>query len=315
MRLQLNKNNSNYFALLFLFVFFLGACKSSKLDTTGTLTNAPLENALLWEISGNELTSPSFLFGTIHIIDSEDFFLPKGTLSAIDESQKMMFEIDMSEMSDMGSQMGLLSKAFMNDDKTLKDLLNDEDYAVVEEHFKKIGMPLFLFERIKPMFLSVFAMGDIDMDGLQTGSMKSYEMEFMEMAEQSSKTTGGLETIEFQISVFDSIPYKDQADMLVSSIKDTDGSSIQFKDMIEMYKTQDINKMVNSIEEDPNGMGDYEDVLLKTRNENWIPIMSKEMKNQTTFFAVGAAHLAGKHGVIPLLKKAGYKLTPISHKQ
>jgi uncharacterized protein YbaP (TraB family) len=308
-------NFFRYLPLFFGLLVFTSACKTAKVDTDSSSIDKPLENALLWEISGNDLSTPSYLFGTIHIIGSEDYFLPKGTLSAIESSNKMMFEIDMNEMTDMSAQMSMLSKAFMKDGLTLKDLLNEEDYKVVEEHFKKIGMPLFLFERIKPMFLSVFAMGDFDVDGLQSGSMKSYEMEFMEMANQTQKSTGGLESIEFQISVFDSIPYTDQADMLVSAIKESDGSSDQFKEMTTMYKTQNITAMVSAIEDDPSGMGDYDDILLKTRNENWIPIMATEMKSQATFFAVGAGHLAGKYGVIPLLRQAGYTLKPLSHVQ
>jgi len=37
------------------------------------------------------------------------------------------------------------------------------------------------------------------------------------------------------------------------------------------------------------------------------------MKTKKVFFAVGAAHLAGQTGIINLLKKEGYKLTPVSN--
>lgn len=273
-----------------------------------------LEDALLWKISKKGVPHDSYLYGTIHIINSEDYFLPKGTLTAMDASTKMMFEIDMTEMSDPAQQMGMLNKAFMNDGMTLSDLLSDSDYAVVEQHFKDQGLPLFMLERIKPMFLSVFAMGGdgINMGGLQDGSIKSYEMEFMEIAQQQNKPVGGLETIDYQISVFDSIPYKDQAKMLVDMIKESDSGTEQFDDMVEMYRSQDISKMAGSLQDDSSGMGDYEDILLRKRNENWIPVMSEEMASQPTFFAVGAAHLAGPHGVIPLLRKAGYTLTALS---
>ena len=51
------------------------------------------------------------------------------------------------------------------------------------------------------------------------GDIVSYEMEFMEMAKAEVKEIGGLETIEFQMSIFDSIPYEAQAQMLVEGIK------------------------------------------------------------------------------------------------
>ena len=60
-------------------------------------------------------------------------------------------------------------------------------------------------------------------------------------------------------------------------------------------------------------LSEYEDVLLSKRNTAWISGMKTMMEETPTFFAVGAGHLAGKKGVINLLKKEGYKLSPISH--
>ena len=85
-----------------------------------------LESALLWEVSGDSIFT-SYVFGTIHLIPSEDYFLPEATEEAIDVSERVVFEIDMAEMMDMGAQMALLTKAFMNDGKTLKDLVSEED--------------------------------------------------------------------------------------------------------------------------------------------------------------------------------------------
>jgi uncharacterized protein YbaP (TraB family) len=39
--------------------------------------------------------------------------------------------------------------------------------------------------------------------------------------------------------------------------------------------------------------------------------MESVMKNSSTFFAVGAGHLAGSQGVLELLRKQGYKVKGI----
>jgi len=268
------------------------------------------ENSLLWRISGNELNTPSYLYGTIHLIGKEDFFLSDSTKAAIERADLVTFEINMEDMMDMGKQMGLLMKAFMEDGKTLKDLLSDEDYKIVSDHFKEIGLPLFMLERIKPMFLTVMAGGDMSPDALQSGEMLSYEIEIMDMAKEDEKTMGGLETMEYQMSVFDSIPYEAQAEMLVESIKSADTGDEEFAKMIEMYKNQDIVSMVEMMGEE-DGIGEYEDVLLNTRNKNWIPVMGEMMLAQPTFFAVGAGHLGGEMGVVALLRKEGYLVEPV----
>ena len=292
--------------------FWFIACKSSSKSTAN---NEQLDNALLWEISGKGISEPSYLYGTIHMIPSEDYFLPDGTLSAIDKSKKMMFEIDMAEMSDMGALMGMMGKIFMSDGLTLKDLLSEADYNLVNEKFSKMGLPMFMLERIKPMFLSAMTYGDMDPGALQSGKIKSYEMEFYEMAQDKQLPTGGLETIDFQISVFDSIPYKDQAQMLVQSMKTSSTDDDEFKIMIDMYKNQDIQSMVTMIGDDKEGLAEYEDILLKKRNETWINQIIENAKSQTTFIAVGAGHLAGKNGVINLLRKKGIIMSPLSVKK
>ncbi len=300
------------FFLAFVIVFSW-SCKTQKQLPEPSAVDAKLANALLWKIEGNELEEESYLYGTIHLITKEDFYWPKGTLAAFDASESVVFEIDMDDMFDMSKQMGLLSKAFMNDGMTLKDLYNEEDYDFVKTHFDDMGIPMFFLERLKPMFLTVFASGDMEFGvGLQGDSgMRSYEMELFDLCQQSEKEVEGLETIEFQMSVFDSIPYQDQADMLLETIKSSDTENDAFDQMIDMYKSQNINLMVDAMAEDE-GISGYEDLLLNQRNRNWIPVMSSMMKEGTTFFAVGAGHLAGEQGVIKLLKAEGYKLTPVS---
>lgn len=305
-----------------LVISLLAGCKTSKAqldEATQTaakvVKDEKLANALLWKISGNKLTQPSYLYGTIHIIDKDDYFLPEGTLGAIDASEKMVFEINMEDMSDMNAAMSLMQKAFMSDNLTLKDLLSEEDYKMVGDHFKKQGFPLMFFERIKPMFLTVFASGDMDPMAMQSGKIKSYEMEFMEMAKDSKMPMGGLETIDFQMSVFDSIPYKDQAQMLVESIQSGDTGTDQFKQMVDIYKKQDLNAMQEMFAAEQGGLEGYDDLLLVGRNKNWIPLMVDMMAVQPTFFAVGAGHLGGEFGVINLLKEKGYTLTPFVSKK
>lgn len=289
---------------------FCQTTQPNKFPSTTDSKFQPLSNSgLLWEVSGNGLSKPSFVYGTIHLIAAKDYFLPEGTLTAIDQSKKVVFEINMNEMNDIAALMPLMSKAFMSNGKTLKDVMSGEDYELVTEHFDQLGLPMMFLERIKPMFLTVFASGDFNPGDLQTGKIKSYEMEFAEIAANSNKPIGGLETVEYQIAIFDKIPDEDQAEMLIEAIKSSDTDGDQFQEMAALYKAQDIEKMYEMMKGDET-ISNYEDELLTTRNKNWIPVMEEMMRTQPTFFAVGAGHLGGPNGVIQLLQKRGYHLKP-----
>ena len=304
----MNKRVAIYFLLWALMTVFI-ACNSSKKLTGSAAKNfAPTEKALLWKIEKKGIEMPSYLYGTIHIIPSDEFFYPDGTLQAIESSKQMVFEIDMNLMSDMGAQMALMQKALMKDGKSLKDLVTQEEYDLIKAHFEKIGLPLALFERMKPAFLSVFASEDMSPNAMQNGDMKSYEMEFFEISKTRKMEVGGLETIDYQLSVFDSIPYSDQAKMLVESIKNSSAGEDELKKMINIYKMQDLEGMGAMFSDE--SLGDM-DILLNNRNKNWIPVMQEYIEKSPTFFAVGAGHLVGNEGVIALLRAKGYSVTPV----
>jgi hypothetical protein len=268
------------------------------------------ENSLLWEISGKGLKESSYLFGTIHLIGKEDFVLTEVTKKALEKSKRVTFEINMEEMSDVSKLMPLMMKAFMADGKTLRDLLSAEDYTLVKNHFDKMGLPLMLLERMKPLFLSSMnadAMGSL---GGEDSKMLSYEMELMKLAQAQEKAVGGLETAEFQMSMFDSIPYEAQAQMLVETVKAENKGEDQLQQLVDLYKKQDINALYDLLNADSE-LSKYDEILLVNRNKNWIPIMSSMMIEQPTFFAVGAGHLAGEQGVIRLLRGAGYTVKAV----
>ena len=276
------------------------------------LTENKPQNALLWQVSGGDLKHPSYVFGTIHLIGKDDFHLSESTREALSKSEQVTFEIDLEDMNDISKMMPLLMNAFMKNDTTLSDLLSAEEYKLVEQHFQSLGLPLFFLQKIKPMFLSAF--GSEGMMGTENDpeSVVSYEFELLKIAQGEQKEIQGLETAEFQMSMFDSIPYKVQAQMLLETIKSGDGDQQEFQRMVDLYKNQDIEGMQDLMKEDKDGIGNYEEMLLVNRNKNWIPIMEKMMIDKPTFFAVGAGHLGGQWGVIKILQSKGYQLEPIT---
>jgi len=294
---------------IFTAVVFILGCISLGYSQTSTPTT-PQEKSLIWEIKGKNLNQSSFLYGTIHMIGKKDFFLTEGTKKSFDQAKQVAFEIDMEEMNNIMALVPLLMQSFMKNDTTLKDLLNKEEYSLVENHFQQVGMPMMLLNRIKPMFLSAMDPKAMMGEGGKE-DIVSYEMEFLTMAQKQKKNVEGLETAAFQMSMFDSIPYKVQANMLVESIKaGKESGDAQFDQMVDLYKKQDIQAMQDMVDEDGE-TGNYSDLLLVNRNRKWIPVMEKMMNVKPTFFAVGAGHLGGEKGVISLLRRAGYSVEPV----
>ncbi|MBL7826582.1 MAG: TraB/GumN family protein [Saprospiraceae bacterium] len=301
--------------LLFLLgVIWLAACKTGQQAAVYTPEQlVPTEKSLVWKISGNGLKSPSYLYGTIHLIPKKEYEMPETVRKALDQCKQVAFEIDMKELTNLRTQMSLMTKAFMAGNKTLKDLLSKEDYAFVKEKMAEKGLPGGMMERMKPMFLSTLLTNEEEGESaMGTGAMTSVEMELYKSAKRRKLATTGLETTAYQMAIFDSIPYQAQAKMLIDGLRstETDGSGEdgQLGQMLKMYREQDINAMQAMIADEAKGMAQYEELLLKKRNRNWIAPMSRLMREKPTIFAVGAGHLGGEWGVVALLRKAGFRV-------
>ena len=122
-----------------------------------------------------------------------------------------------------------------------------------------------------------------------------------------------MESIEFQASVFDSIPYEEQAKELLKAIDEEAKQDSFTNRMAAIYLAQDLDQIEPLTLEEEGGVSSYLELFLYGRNAIWIPAMEAAMKKQPALFAVGAAHLPGEKGVLNLLKKAGYKVEPVSN--
>lgn len=262
------------------------------------------DNALLWEISGNGLTQPSYLYGTVHMICRKDFLLSETLKKNFAAADKLYLEVDMDDPS-MNMKMLQLS---MLQGKKLSDFFNKEDYEKLNVFFRdSIGMPLTMFNTMKPFVL--FSI--ISLKTLNCPDQESYEVSFVKMAKEQNKEVFGLETIEEQMKIFDDMPDSVQAQMLMRYANEFYEQKEDFSKMIALYKAQNLQALYDQTISSPDIAGS-EDVLLFNRNQKWIPVMEGAMKASRIFFAVGAGHLAGDKGVIHLLRSKGYTVKAVN---
>jgi uncharacterized protein YbaP (TraB family) len=260
------------------------------------------QKGLLWEISGNGISQPSYIFGTIHLICPDKFFVPKGTEEKFKIAQQVFLEIDMDDPQMMSKTQKLMMSA---DGKKLKDIMNESDYQVFSEYFKKTsGMDVAMFGPAKPMVYMSFAL----MKSAGCPMPKSYEEYFVKEAKTEKKEVFGLETIEDQVAVMDKATTEQQVGWLMDAVKETENGNAIYDQMIDLYKKQDIEALTKMISEQMVGMKGMQDEMLDKRNQNWIPVIEKNIKQKSTFFAVGAGHLGGEKGILKLLKQKGYIL-------
>ncbi len=258
--------------------------------------------SLLWEISGNGLASPSYLFGTMHSKQTE--VIQKGTniLPYIDRCETFAMEIAMDE-SIYGD---IFSMLVTDEDYQLRDHLTDEQYGKLEKWFKdNYGMKLGFFERIKPIFLYIM------MEESGMGADKPFLDQYLaEEAKDRKKPILGLETIEEQMNALNILTLEEQVALLVEGIEKPGKGEKQQAKLRKLYLAEKLEKMYSMIEKTTDS-DEFFKVLILDRNKNMAERIDAQLKKESTFTAVGAGHLPGDQGVIALLQAMGYNVVAV----
>jgi uncharacterized protein YbaP (TraB family) len=261
-----------------------------------------LANSTLWKITGKNAKA-SYLLGTVHVLPQSKFELKEKVTEAIGKTETMVLEMD---ITDPAMQAKMMRLAPMNGDTTLDMLISESEYQQLDSLLMNtMGMGLTNLKQMKPMIISSFLLSRY-----VGGQPASFETSLVQRAKKDSMKVVGLETIEEQMAIFDSISYTVQARELVRMVNEEDEMKELYNGMIDAYVAEDLNALHTLLEEEMDGEG-MEEHLLNRRNRNWMVSIEEMIAEKPTFIAVGAGHLVGKSGVISLLRKAGYKVEPM----
>lgn len=266
------------------------------------------DNSLLWEISGRKLQHPSYLYGTMHILCAEDARLSESLKKAVKTSRQVFFEVDMDDLNQL---MSVMKYARMNNGLKITDLVTPVEYARLEAYFTEHSTPIpfSMMRSFKPYFISsMISEGLLDCD-----QKSSLEQMIMEEAKKEDKGILGLESIAFQASIFDSIPYEKQARDLLMYVDSIEAYKQTTLEMVDIYRRQDIHRLDSLLLKSDPGMAEYMDLLLYDRNRRWAQQVEEQTYHLPTLFAVGAGHLGGEKGLINLLRLQGFTVKPLKN--
>ncbi len=280
-------------------------CKTQQksVETKVITISSDSYNHLFWEINRNDLNHPSYLYGTIHIIPNDSFFLPPVVIEQLDKSEHLVTEIVLDAQSMMATAMQMI----LTPPNSLKSLLSEDDYQYLQQ-FMQDSMPVSIpmYQMIKPIFLAQ----QISTMYCLREQPNSYELYFTNLFKKAEKPISGLETVEEQVAFFNEIPLEEQVHELMETVRSPQTYCSQFQDMFRLYRQQRLDQLMQMVDDDPT-LKDRTGNLLYKRNKNWVKPLMEQMKEGKVFIAVGAAHLPGDQGLIELLKAEGYTVTAV----
>lgn len=277
-----------------LFAFLLFSFQSFSQPAT---TNR-WPKTFLWKITGNGLTKPSYLYGTMHLQDQRLFQFGDSLYSFIEKADGFAMELDMKEaMDSMFTHMmessedarfrrmtGLSTKTEVID--SLIERVEQTDDIESRKKLKEIhdARVRKMVKKEMPTIMDMFLFG---------------------LAKRQGKWVGGIEDVQDQLQLFDNFGKAISKKDLTASDRDLQTG---LEKMINIYIEQDLDKL-HKFMTSMDGVSESLDMI--KRNKKMALRMDSLARQRSVFFAVGCAHLPGDSGVINLLKKKGFTVEPV----
>jgi len=296
---------------------FLLACDGTTIDNNSVIPSTPspkIEQSLnkinnkhtLWKVAGKNNTL--YLLGTIHVMPDNIYPLPQAYYDAFEDAEKLVFEIDESIQDQAAMQASVLEFAQLPKGKKLKDVIGDENYAEIRALAKKNKVPMMMIEPFDPWFSGTTLTA---MEYLNAGFSpdNGVDQHFMRKAQQAGKPILGLESIEDQFSIFDSMSIDSQVEMLVEVLKkEVDVKEFAYE-MLEDWQSGDMQGLEELFMAEFKQAPEMYDALLVKRNHNWLEQFQPMLRDTDDYLVVvGTAHMLGDDGMVSLLENQGYEV-------
>ena len=276
---------------------------------------------LLYQISGNGLEQPSYIVGTYHLAAPAFVDSIAGLRQVLDQCQQVYGEIEQSEMLDPANTMKYQQALMLPEGMTLSQLFTPEEMERIKTYATNLAGPtadllLKQMEQMSPSAVSTtFELLTYIKKSMRLDVTSTIDIYLQRCAIEMGKKVGGLETVDFQLeALYKGQTLERQKQMLLCLVDHADFNEEMADNIINCYHAQDLeglkaamdlklgNECDNTPEEDAR--------LIYNRNADWLTKMPDIMKEQSTLFVVGAAHLIGEKGVLNLLREAGYETHP-----
>lgn len=263
-------------------------------------TEVVIGGPALWKVADEDTTI--YLFGTVHALPKDVEWYRGNLAEALASSESLVTEIYIKPGSEAEVAQAFLAKGMLPEGESVRDMLNAQDKADYEAVMTELGMPVAAFDRFEPWMAAV-NLSLIPL--LKAGYSPESGVEKILEQKAGGKRRGELESVQFQIGLFDGLPMATQITYMMETVRQVDEIAPMLDSMVDEW-----------IEGDPDGLAvlmndSFSDpvlaeALLYARNRNWAEWIDTRLeKPGTVFIAVGAGHLAGKQSVQDALAVRG----------
>jgi uncharacterized protein len=261
-----------------------------------------LAQPALWKVSDADTTI--YLFGTIHLLPEGIEWYNGPVAKAFEQSQQLVTEIPEVNQAETVSLM--LKHGTLPAGQSLRDGMSAEEKTKYDAAMTSLGLPPAAFDRYKPWFAAM-ALAILPLQRKGYALDNGVEAQLDKRNKALGRTRIGLETLDFQLGIFNSFSPAVQKTYLFGVIDALPNITQEIEKMVGSWSKGDAEALALTLNAEADDPALYE-ALLTGRNRNWAAWIDQRLDQPgTVFIAVGAGHLGGKGSVQDFLDGRGIK--------
>jgi hypothetical protein len=273
---------------------------------------------IFWRIEREGLP-PSHLFGTVHLTDDRVNALSPKVLLAMDQARRVALEIaDLSPQGLAGAMARVQPLLVFADGRSLEKLLTPQEFAAARGAVAKAGMPAAVLSALRPWVVTMtLSLSECERRRAQSG-LQPLDLRLAEGARQRHIPVVGLETIEDQLRAMAAVPEADQLVILKASLKLLGRADDLMETIVRLYLGRELGfvwplqiELWRQTGFPADAFASFERELVTVRNRRMRDAALPLLAEGGSFIAVGALHLPGEHGLVELIRAAGFKVTGV----
>ena len=265
-----------------------------------------------WHVRNGE--SELWLLGSMHYLREQDYPLPPIIDSLYDRVDTLVMELDLDDLDVGATQQSFVAAGLMPAASTLQSVLDPAVYKSATARAADLGLPMLMFDRLKP-WLVALTMMDLGMSRLGYQSSQGLEQYLVGRSLEDGKQIIGLESVDDQINIFDSLSWRDQQALLLQTLQDLEAPEATMHELSEAWRSGSLDELAALLSEEFGAYPELETELVSGRNKRWIGALEALLKNDESYLVVvGALHLVGRDSVVELLLARGYEVTTVGNR-
>ena len=257
----------------------------------------------VWAIRGTHNTV--YLAGSIHLLRAGDAELPAAMSRAYADSSRLVMEIDLARHEPLELAQSMLRHGLLPAATSLAEVVGPTRYQRLSTAAAALGLPAGALDRETPWMVGL-QLTELQYLRLGFDPEQGVELQLVRQALADHKPTGGLESIDDELAVFETLTGEEQLRFLDMAIADLGDADSDTREVLEAWRHGDSQRLGSLLAREYDSFPTLYRALVTDRNRRWLPQIEQLLKEkEDCLVVVGALHLIGEGGLLELLRRDG----------